>query len=313
MLVLLALLLVCAGGGAFLARSLYRNPGPLPSTRTAVVPKGSIEIVATSLRRDGVIADPLAFRIAAEITRGDGPLHAAELAFPAHASLRVVLHVLRTAPAVQHGLTVPEGWTGAEIARALAASDALTGPVAIPADGAVLPQTYDYERGTTRAALLARMEAAMRLTLGRVWRDRDPSIALPGPQALLVMASMVERETHLASERPMVASVFLNRLRLGMRLQSDPTVAYAVTGGLGPLARPLSRADLAFDNPFNTYVAPALPPAPIASPGLASLLAVAHPAASDALYFVADGSGGHAFAATLPDQNRNVARWRTLH
>ena len=270
-------------------------------------------LVAESLRRAGVIGDPLALRVAAEITRGDGPVRAAEFAFPPHASLRVVLRVLRAARPVQHGLTIPEGWTGAEIARALAASDALSGPVPVPADGAVLPQTYDYERGTTRAALLARMEEAMRLTLRQVWRERDPTLALSGPHALLVLASVVERETHLTSERPMVASVFLNRLRLGMRLQSDPTAAYAASGGLGPLARPLSRADLAFANPYNTYVVAGLPPAPISAPGLASLLAVAHPATSDALYFVADGTGGHAFAATLSDQDRNVAHWRSLH
>ena len=278
-----------------------------------VVPHGSIGRVAQSLRAAGVIDQPLGFRIAAEITRGAGPLHAAELGFPPRASLREVLDVLRTGRPVQHALTIPEGWSGAEIARALADSDALAGPVPVPADGAVLPETYDYERGTSRTALLARMEAAMRVALARVWRGRDPALGLRDPHALVVLASLIERETHLEAERPMVASVFLNRLRLGMRLQSDPTVAYAANGGLGPLARPLSHADLAWANPFNTYVVAGLPPAPICAPGLASLEAAAHPAASDALYFVADGSGGHAFASSLSDQNRNVTRWRSLH
>ena len=277
-----------------------------------MIPKGSIGRVAAVLDRAGAIDDTVAFRVAAEITRGAGPLHAAELAIPPRASLRTVLRVLRTGRPVQHLLTIPEGWTAAEIARALAASDALSGPVPVPAEGAVLPQTYDYERGTSRTALLTRMEEAMRVTLERVWDERDPTLALGGPHALLVLASVVERETHLAAERPMVALVFLNRLRLGMRLQSDPTVAYEADGGLGPLARPLSRSDLAFANPYNTYLNAGLPPAPICAPGLASLLAVAHPATGDALYFVADGTGGHAFATSLPEQNRNVARWRSL-
>ncbi len=277
-----------------------------------MVPRGSIDTVASTLARERVIEGTWPFRIAARLTRGRGPVHAAELAFPAHASLRTVLVILRTGKPVEHAITIPEGWTSAEIARALAASPALAGPVPVPPEGAVLPQTYDYERGTTRRALLTRMEGAMTATLGQVWQDRDPAVGLPGARALLVLASLVERETHLEAERPLVAAVFLNRLRLGMRLQSDPTVAYEAAGGLGPLPRPLSRADLAEDNPYNTYAVPGLPPAPICAPGLASLRAAAHPAATDDLYFVADGTGGHVFAATLADQNRNVLRLRAL-
>ena len=182
----------------------------------------------------------------------------------------------------------------------------------MPREGGVLPQTYDYEWGRTRRGAMRRMEAAMTTALERAWVARAPGLGLRSPHEMLVLASMVERETGVASERPLVARVFLNRLAAGMRLQSDPTVAYAANGGNGPLDRPLTRSDLAFDNPYNTYVVAGLPPAPICSPGIAALMAVAHPALSDALYFVANGSGGHAFAATLEEHVRNVERYRRL-
>ena len=174
----------------------------------------------------------------------------------------------------------------------------------------MLPETYAYERGATRAAVLARAERAMDQALAKAWAGRAEGLGLSGPREMLILASIVERETARPAERPLVAAVFLNRRRLGMRLQSDPTVAYAVTGGSGALTRKLSRADLDSDSPYNTYRIAALPPGPIDSPGRASLQAVAHPADSDALYFVADGTGGHAFAHTLAEHNRNVAKWR---
>ena len=308
----LLVLILLLGAAAIGADEIATRPGPLPAARAVVVPRGSAADVARALEADGVIGAALPFRIAAFATRRRGPIHAAELAFPAHASLLAVLDVLRHGHPVEHRLTIPEGWTAAEIARALAAADALAGPVPVPPEGAVLPQTYDYERGTTRTALLGRTEAAMRAALDRAWTARDPAGPLRSRRALLILASMVEHETHLAAERPIVAAVFLNRLRLGMRLQSDPTVAYAAAGGLGPLGRPLTRADLAAPNPYNTYTASGLPPGPIGAPGLASLEAAARPAATAALYFVADGSGGHAFSDTLAEQDRNVAHLRAL-
>ncbi len=277
-----------------------------------MVPHGGLEAVAETLADVGVIARPLAFRAAAELTRAAGPLHAGELAFPAHASLHAVLAALRQGRPVAHRLTIPEGLTAAQIARLFDEAPALTGEVPVPPEGAVLPQTYAYEYGSSRAALLARATAAMRAALARAWDGRAPALPLDSPQQLLTLASMVERETAKPEERAHVATVFVNRLRRGIRLQSDPTVAYAATGGAVTAERGLTRDDLAMPNPYNTYRITGLPPGPIDSPGLAAINAAAHPDAGDDLYFVADGSGGHLFARTLAEHQRNVARWRAL-
>ena len=309
-LVVLSLLVGVSLVGTY---ALYARPGPLPRDTAITVPHGRLAAVIAALQRQGALpageAVRTGFRLAARLTRGDGPIHAGELAFPAHASPRELLHVLRTARPVQHALTIPEGLTAAQIAWLIAQAEPLSGPVPVPEEGSILPETYAFERDTPRAVLVARMQLAMRRDLAAIWDGRDPAAGLSGSSELLALASMVERETATASERPMVARVFLNRLRLGMRLQSDPTVAYAASGGLG-LARPLSRADLAQPNPYNTYVVAGLPAGAICAPGVASLRAVAHPAPGDALYFVADGSGGHAFATDLSDHLRNVARLR---
>ena len=275
-----------------------------------VVPHGSPTDVAASLLRAGVIRRPLLFRLAAALTVRAGALHAAELAFPAHGSLREVLAVLRTGRPVQHFLTIPEGLTAAQIARLIDRAPALTGGIDLPPEGAVLPQTYEYSYGTTRDALLRRAEAAMRAALARAWDGRDPGLPLDSPAQLLTLASIIERETARPEERAHVAAVFVNRLRRGMRLQSDPTVAYAASGGEVTAGHGLTRDELDAPNPYNTYRVAGLPPGPIDSPGIASLQAAAHPAPSDDLYFVADGSGGHAFARTLEEHHRNVARWR---
>lgn len=299
------------GGGVAYGRHAYLAPGPAGQPRNLVVPRGGLEAVGEALAQAGLIRDPLAFRIAATLTRSAGPVHAAELAFPAQASLRQVLVVLRTAKPVQHHLTIPEGLTAAQIAEIVAHAEAATGDTPVPAEGAVLPQTYAYEYGTPRAALMERAEAAMTQALDKLWAGRDPAVALASPQQAVILASIVERETAVPDERAHVAAVFLNRLRLGMKLQSDPTVIYGASGGLGVLDRPLSRADLDRDGPYNTYRIPGLPPGPISAPGLASLQAVLRPDASSDLYFVADGSGGHAFARTLAAHDQNVQQWRS--
>ncbi len=306
-----AALAVAAAFGAFqYARQRLTAPGPLAQAREVVIPHGSPAQVADALAQAGVIDDGRAFYVASLFTRGEGSLHAAEFAFPAHASLRRVLTILRTAKPVQHLVTIPEGLTAAQIFSLLQHADALTGDTPRTEEGAVLPQSYAYERGATRASIIERAEAAMRRTLASVWAKREEDLPLASPQELLVLASIVERETAKPAERPLVAGVFVNRLRRGMKLQSDPTVAYAVSGGVTSADRALTHADLDAENPYNTYWISSLPPGPIGSPGLASLQAVAQPAQTDFLYFVADGSGGHAFAATLEEHNRNVARWR---
>ncbi|MCQ8241788.1 endolytic transglycosylase MltG [Rhizosaccharibacter radicis] len=311
--VLFLLLVAGAGAGAVL---MARQAGPLPETTSLVVPHGRTDGVARALQRHGVLADGtmsrLLFRALVASYDRHAPLHAAEFSFPAHASMMQVLAILRHGRPVQHELTIPEGLTAAQIAAIIDKADTLEGPLVVPAEGSVLPETYAFERGTTRMALLARMEAAMRRALSQVWEGREPNLPLSDPQQMLVLASIVERETGVAAERPMVAAVFLNRLRQNMKLQSDPTVAYDASGGLGTLPRPLTRSDLLQPGPYNTYLIPALPAGPISAPGLASLRAVAHPAATGALYFVATGTGGHAFADTLPEHLQNVARLRAL-
>ncbi len=243
----------------------------------------------------------------------NGKLHAGELAFLEHASLREVLRVLRTSKPVQHKLTIPEGLTAIQIARLLGKSDVLTGDIPVPPEGAILPQTYAFEFGATRSSIVERASADMQRTLAQAWASRSPDLPLNSPKQLLILASMVERETARPEERPHIAAVFLNRLRKGMRLQSDPTVIYAVSKGAGTLDRPLSKADLDIASPYNTYRVEGLPPGPIASPGLASLEAAARPEQTDDLYFVADGTGGHAFSATLEEHLKNVAKWRALN
>ncbi|NOG70307.1 endolytic transglycosylase MltG [Roseicella sp. DB1501] len=306
--VVLALL---GGAGAWQALRLYHAPGPLAEPTNVVVQRGGTEAIAASLLKAGVIADGRSFTAAAWATRGQGPLHAAEFAFPAGASLEQVLAVLRSAKPVQHRLTIPEGLTARQIAALVRDAAGMTGEINAPEEGSVLPETYAYQWGDDRGALLRRAQGAMTQVLKKAWAERAEGLPLASPREALVLASIVERETSVPAERPHVAAVFLNRLKRGMPLQSDPTVAYAATDG-GVLDRPLSRADLERDHPFNTYRNRGLPPAPIASPGIASLRAVTQPMASDDLYFVADGSGGHAFARTLDEHNRNVARWRDI-
>jgi UPF0755 protein len=308
-LVVFALVL---GGGALFAWRRFEAPGPLPEARAVVVPHGGLAPVAAALTAEGVVANPYELHAAALITREQGPLHAGELEFPAHASLRQVLSVLRAAKPVQHKITIPDGLTAAQVAVLLDQGDALTGDPVLPAEGGILPQTYLYDRGTTRAALVARAEAAMKRALATAWASRVPDLPLASPEEALTLASLVEQETARPEERPRVAAVFLNRLRAGMKLQSDPTVIYAVTGGLGSLDRPLSRADLGFDSLYNTYKYAGLPPGPIAMPDLTALQAALHPAESDDLYFVADGTGGHAFARTEGEHRQNVQRWREI-
>lgn len=274
------------------------------------MPRGGTSDIAAFLADNGIVASARRFMAAAWLTEDAGHLRAAEFAFPAHASLREVLSVLRTARPVQHTVTIPEGLTAKQIVALLDRADGLTGTASIPAEGRVLPQTYSYELGATREQVLGRASAAMDQALARAWADRQADLPLATPQEALILASIVERETGRPEERPHVAAVFLNRLRQGMKLQADPTVVYAASGGAGTLDRSLTRADLDADDPYNTYRNKGLPPGPIASPGVASLRAVTQPAATSDLYFVADGTGRHVFARTLDEHGRNVARWR---
>jgi UPF0755 protein len=289
---------------------LVQQPGPLPEARTIVVPHGGIDQLADALAADGVLSGKLVFDTAVWLTRNDGTLHAAEFAFPAHASVQQVIAILRTGRPVQHHLTIAEGLTSQQILAVLNRAEAMTGNVRTADEGAVLPQTYDYEYGADRAALLLRARTAMDRDLAAAWADRAPGLPLASARDAVILASIVERETARPEERPHIAAVYLNRLRQGMKLQADPTVVYSASNGAGVLDHPLTRTELARDDPYNTYRTQGLPPAPICSPGLRSLRAVLHPAASDDLYFVADGSGGHVFSQTYEAHNAAVSRWR---
>jgi UPF0755 protein len=311
---LLILLLVVAGlaGGAYwYARKIFDAPGPLAEPAQVVIPRGGTTAIAEALAEHGVIDDTRAFLAAVWLTRGEGPLRAAEFSFPAQASLRDVLGVLRRGRPVQRRFTIPEGLTAKQIVELLDRAEGLTGETPVFDEGALLPETYAYQWGDTRAAIVRRADQAMDAALSQLWEQRAPNLPLASPREALILASIVERETGKPEERAQVASVFVNRLRRGMPLQSDPTVAYGAADG-GLLDRALTRTDLDREHPFNTYRVRGLPPGPIASPGREALRAVVRPEETDFLYFVADGSGGHAFAHTLDEHNRNVARWREV-
>ena len=292
----------------------YDAPGPLAEDKTVIVERGAgIVGIAQLLETAGVVDSALLFRAGTRATGFDLRLKAGEYAIPAHASPREIASLLASGRTVVRRLTLAEGLTTAEILRHVAATDGLTESVkSHPDEGDLLPETYHFSYGDSREVLIRRMSEAMSETLAKQWAGRREGLPLSNPQEALILASIVEKETGLAAERPQVAAVFLNRLRKGMKLQSDPTVAYGVTRGAQTLDRALTRADLQLSSPYNTYLNSGLPPAPICNPGVASIAAVLQPATNDNLYFVADGSGGHVFARTLVEHNRNVRAWRRL-
>jgi len=305
-----------AGGGAVMLHRAYSDPGPLTADTSVVIPRGaSGQTIASTLVEAGVAADTRLFAIAVRFLAPDRPLRAGEYAFSARVGLRDVVGKLQAGDTVVRRVTAAEGLTTREILALVAATEGLSGPtpeLSELGEGVVLPETYHFSLGDTRVELIARMSAARDESLARLWAARKADLPLASPEEALILASIVERETAVPEERMRVAGVFINRLNRGMRLQSDPTVAYGLAGNDGPLDRPLRRADLVVDHPYNTYVHRGLPPGPIANPGRASIAAVLNPAETEDLYFVADGTGGHAFARTLAGHNRNVARWRRI-
>lgn len=318
LLTTLLVTVVLAAAGLYLgyqwALDRYREPGPLAQETRVVISQGSgLDAIARELEAAGVVADADHFRVAARATEQARRLKAGEYAFPAGISLEDTLDLLESGRTVVRRFTVPEGLTSAEVVALLGEAEGLTGEVAeTPPEGSLLPETYHYAWGEGRGALLERMRADFRTALDELWSRRADGLPIETPEQAVVLASIVEKETAVAEERPLVASVFVNRLRRDMPLQSDPTVVYALTEGRAPLGRELTRADWRFESPYNTYRQKGLPPGPIANPGRESLAAVLDPAESDFLYFVADGSGGHAFASSLAEHNRNVAAWRRV-
>ena len=311
---LVVLATVAAGGALWWATGYLTRPGPLAAPASIDLPRGTgVSAIAVRLAEVGAIEHPSTFALIARLTGRDRALKAGEYRLEPGISPDAILSLLESGKVVLYPVAVPEGLTVHEVMALVAASDALMGELPpAPPEGTLLPDTWLVPRGETRADVIERMRAAMGEELAEVWAVRQPDLPLRTPEELLTLASIIEKETAVAAEYPLVAAVFVNRLRKGMPLQTDPTVIYALADGKGPLGRELTRADLQVDHPYNTYRIPGLPPGPIANPGRAALAAAVAPATVDYLYFVADGNGGHAFAATLAEHNRNVARWRKL-
>ncbi len=308
---LLALVLV-AGAAAIWFQSWIDQPGPLEKPALVLLPRGSgVDGIAARLEAAGAVSNRHLLRLAAAWTGKAAFLKAGEYAIEPGDTPRVLLERIAAGKVHFRKLTIPEGWRSAEIVQALAQAEAMSGEVSVlPPEGSLLPETYLYTHGDGRAELLQRMARGREDLLARLWAQRAKDLPLQTPEQAVILASIVEAETPVAEERPQVAGVFTNRLRRGMKLQSDPTVAYGITRGLSDLDRPLSRADLAQPTAWNTYTIDALPPTAINHPGRASLAAVLNPAATKALYFVADGKGGHVFAETYEQHLRNVAAYR---
>jgi UPF0755 protein len=312
--ILAFLLLVCLGGTAFWGYAQFIRAGPLGQSMVVVVPRGAgVDRIAGLLAEKGVIASALVFRLAARTLAADKPLRAGEYRFPASVSTEGVLAVLQDGVTVVRRLTIAEGLSVAEIMGQLAGTEGLEGAIErTPGEGTLLPETYHFSFGDSRQGLMRRMAGAMDAVLAAIWARRAPNLPFDTAREAVILASIIEKETGRAGERARIAAVFVNRLRRAMRLQSDPTVVYGLTRGKASLGRKLTRRDLAHASPYNTYVTDGLPPAPISNPGRAALEAAVRPAATRDLYFVADGQGGHLFARTLAEHNRNVARWRRL-
>jgi UPF0755 protein len=305
---------IVIAGAVGVSQRLFVAKGPLEAETVFVVERGaSLDRIADDLAAAGVIDNATLFRIGARYAdRADG-LRFGEYRVPAGASMAEVLEILSSGRVIQYSVTIPEGLTSWEIVALLRDESVLTGELAdVPAEGSLAPETYSVSRGDSRAGLVARMQARQSRLLEEAWAARDPSITLESPEAALVLASIIEKETAVADERRRVSAVFHNRLRDGIRLQSDPTIIYGITEGQGPLGREIRRSDINEPTPWNTYVIPGLPPTPIANPGRESIFAATQPLETDEYYFVADGEGGHAFARTLAEHNRNVARWRAI-
>jgi UPF0755 protein len=300
-------------GGRYWLQNRLDAPGPAAAPVTAIIPKGAhLDQIATVLA-DARIIDSRWLLVAEARATGNPTLHSGEFAFPAAASMAAVLDILHRGQVVQHRLTIPEGLTSLQVVALVKQAEALRGGLLqTPAEGTLLPQTYFYVYDDPRDAMITRMTQAMSQTLDSLWSGRAANLIVADKQQALTLASIVERETSLPAERPHIAAVYENRLRLRMKLESDPTVIYAASKGEGTLDHSITRAELAIASPYNTYQVDGLPPGPICNPGRASIEAVLHPMASDDLYFVADGSGGHAFAKTLALHLRNVEHWRQI-
>mgnify|MGYP003542223513 CR=1 FL=1 len=305
-----------AGLGAYYGKREFEKAGPAADAATFVVKRGSgVGDVATQLENRNLITDARVFRYGAKILKLENKLKAGEYEIRAGASMRDILASLSSGKSVLHSLTIPEGLTVMQILTRIGENEVLTGdmPADVPPEGSLLADTQRFSRGTTRAEIVQKLMNDQKKLVDEIWARRQPNLPIKDINEFVTLASIVEKETGKADERPRVAGVFINRLNKGMRLQSDPTIIYGIYGGRGkPADVPIRRSDIDKQTPYNTYQIDGLPPTPIANPGKDALEAVANPSKTEDLFFVADGTGGHVFAPSLDEHNENVARWREI-
>jgi UPF0755 protein len=312
---ILIILMIGAGTTYYYGRQILETPGPLQEDKVVNIPtRAGKRDIADALQREGVInVNPWLFIGGVFALKASSDLKPGEYSFQKNASLRDVIATIVEGKVVQHAVTVPEGLTSEQIVTRLTDNDIFAGSVReIPREGTLLPETYKFPRGTTRDQVIQRMQQTQKRVLAEIWERRNPDVPIKSPEQLVVLASIVEKETGKADERSRVAAVFVNRLRQKIKLQSDPTIIYGLVGGKGTLGRPIKRSEITQPSPYNTYVIEGLPPGPIANPGRASLEAAANPARTRDLFFVADGTGGHTFTETYDQHQKNVAKLRTL-
>ncbi len=309
-------LAIAAFAAVWFGKTTFEGTGPLAVSDTVLIrPNSGVSEIAALLERRGMISDARIFRVGLRFHGNDGRLRAGEYEVRARASMHEIMDLLVSGKSILHSLTIPEGLTVTQAFRRIAAAEELDGemPAEMPAEGALAADTIRFTRGMKREEVVARLTVQQKELVESVWERRAADLPVKDINEFVTLASIVEKETGRADERSRVASVFINRLRKGMRLQSDPTIIYGIFGGEGkPSDRPIYRSDIDTPTPYNTYTINALPPGPIAIPGRASLEAVANPSQTNDLYFVADGTGGHVFASTLEEHNENVARWRRM-
>ena len=309
------ILMIGAGGAYVYGRQKIEAPGPLREDKIVNIPaRAGMTDIADILQREGVIDNNRwAFIGSVFALKARSELKPGEYSFQKSASLRDVIATMVEGKVVQHAVTIPEGLTSEQIVARLSENEIFAGAVReMPREGTLLPETYKFPRGTTRDQVIQRMQQTQKRVLAEIWERRSPDIPIKTPEQLVTLASIVEKETGKADERSRVAAVFVNRLRQKIKLQSDPTIIYGLVGGKGTLGRPIRRSEIQQPSPYNTYVVDGLPPGPIANPGRASLEAAANPARTRDLYFVADGTGGHAFTETYDQHQKNVARLRAM-
>ena len=313
LLTVLFLATIAAGVSFAIGKQRFDLPGPLASDKIVNIPRGGVRDTAELLEKEGVIDQPYLFMAGALLMKARDDLKYGEYQFAKNASLRDVVNTIIDGKVVQHAFTMAEGLTSDQVVQRLLENEVLTGNIReVPREGTLLPETYRFTRGMTREQMIARMQQQQKRLIQEIWDRRMPDLPTRSVEQFIILASIIEKETGKPEERTRVAAVFVNRLKQKMKLQSDPTIIYGLVGGKGTLGRGILKSEIEQPTPYNTYVIDGLPPGPISNPGRASLEAAANPARTKELYFVADGTGGHAFADNYEQHQKNVARLRVL-